>query len=183
MSVTEKAMMAFQQHGKAAALMVNLEEHFVKTDDYWQFRSRVFGVLEGREVRLKAGKFEQKGAALIGAAGCGKSRMAEEIIAEYHSLAVASGPREFGNRIVSAIVPGRATVVETLKVIIASLTGEHISSNRKEDYLIDLLVNYMKSSGVVAIHLDEAQDVGRYKTSDSIEAFSKRFRNLMQNKD
>jgi hypothetical protein len=183
MSVTEKAMMAFQQHGKAAALMVNLEEHFVKTDDYWQFRNRVFSVLEGREVRLKAGKFEQKGAALIGAAGCGKTRMAEEIIAEYHSLVDASGPREFGTRIVSAIVPGRATVVETLKVIITSLTGEHISANRKEDYLVDLLVNYMKTSGVVAIHLDEAQDVGRYKTSDSIEAFSKRFRNLMQNKD
>jgi hypothetical protein len=183
MNVTDKALIAFKQHGKTAALMVDLEEHFVKTDDYWMFRSRVFSVLEAREERLKAGKFEQKGAALIGAAGCGKTRMAEEIIAEYHALVDASGPREFGNRIVSAIVPGRATVVETLKAIITSMTGEHISSNRKEDYLVDLLVNYMKAAGVVAIHLDEAQDVGRFKTSDSIEAFSKRFRNLMQNKD
>ena len=183
MSVTEQDLAAFEQHGRTAALMVDLERNFVQTDEYRTFRDRLFGVVEAREARLNAGRFEQKGAALIGAAGCGKTRMAEEAIEEYHALVDASGPRKFGNRIVSAIVPGRATVGETLKAIISNLTGTTFIANRKDEYLTDVLISYMKEAGIVAIHLDEAQDVGRYKTSDSIEAFSKRFRNLTQNKE
>ena len=41
----------------------------------------------------------------------------------------------------------------------------------------------MKKMGVAALHLDEVQDSGRYKTSDSVEVFSKRFRNLMQDRE
>ena len=96
-----------------------------------------------REVRLQSGKTEQKGAALIRAAGCGKSRTATEVISEYHALAEASGDRDFGHRIVSIVVTGRASVGETLKEV-----------------------------KIAAIHLDEAQDVGRFKTSDSTQAFA-----------
>ena len=183
MSISDRDLAAFQQHGRNAALMVTLEGNFVQTDEYQKFRDRVFAVVEAREARLNAGRFEQKGAALIGAAGCGKTRMADEVIKEYHALVGTSGPRRFGNRIVSTIVPGRATVGETLKAIISTLIGTAFVANRKDDYLTNVLINYMKEAGVVAIHLDEAQDVGRYKTSDSIEAFSKRFRNLTQNKE
>jgi hypothetical protein len=184
MIVTDKDLAAFEQHGRTATLMVGLEKNtFVQTDEYLKFRDRLFEVVEAREARLNAGKFEQKGAALLGAAGCGKTRMAEEAINEYHALVVASGPRKFGNRIFSAIVPGRATVGETLKAIISALTGTAFAANRNDDYLTDLLVNLMKEAGIVAIHLDEAQDVGRYKTSDSIEVFSKRFRNLTQHRE
>jgi hypothetical protein len=140
----------------------------------------VFKVLEMREVRLQSGKTEQKGAALIRAAGCGKSRTATEVISEYYALAEASGDRDFDHRIVSIVVTGRASVGETLKAIIANLMGEHINANRKDDYLTDLLINYMTEVKIAAIHLDEAQDVGRFKTSDSTQAFAKRFRNLTQ---
>lgn len=184
MIVSERAQQEFQVLGKIEALKVDLEGClFVKTKEYRAFRKRVLCIIESREARLKAGRCDQKGAALIGPAGCGKTRMTEQIIAEYHALVDASGPREFGNRIVSAIVPGNATVSETLKTIISKLTGEFIKPHRKDEYLANVLVGYMKAAGIVAIHLDEAQDVGRYKTSDSIEAFSKRFRNLTQDTD
>ena len=182
MTISERDLATFQEHGKTAAMLVSLEERFVETDGYREFRKRVINVLEAREARLKAGKMEQKGAALLGPAGSGKSRIAAQVIAEYHALAEASGGREFGSRIVSVIVPGRATVKETLKEILRAL-GYPVKTSRDEDYLTQLLVHQLKEQRIAAIHLDEVQDSGRFKTSDSIEAFSKRFRNLTQDKE
>ncbi|PZX12828.1 TniB protein [Palleronia aestuarii] len=182
MTISDQDLAAFHQYGRTAAKLVSLERRFVKTDAYREFRKRVISVLEAREARLKAGKMEQKGAALIGPAGSGKSRIAEEVIAEYHALAEASGGREFGFRIVSVIVPGRATVKETLKEILRAL-GYPVKTSRDEDYLTQLLVHQLKMQRIAGIHLDEVQDSGRFKTSDSIEAFSKRFRNLTQDKE
>ena len=108
MSVSAEDLEAFARFGKTAKLLVALESNlFVKTEAYIGFRERVFRVVEGREERLKVGRKEQKGAALIGPAGSGKSRIAEEVINEYHALAEASGGREFGCRIISVIVPAR----------------------------------------------------------------------------
>lgn len=36
---------------------------------------------------------------------------------------------------------------------------------------------------MAAVHLDEVQDSGRYKTKESMEVFLKIFRNLMQHKE
>ena len=44
-------------------------------------------------------------------------------------------------------------------------------------------MNYFKEFGVAAVHLDEVQDSGRYKTKDSIDAFLKIFWNMMQHKE
>ncbi|WP_319518989.1 TniB family NTP-binding protein [uncultured Martelella sp.] len=172
----------FDAYGKIAARLVGLEDYFVKTQTYWDFRDRIFSVLEAREQRLKHGKTELKGAALIGDAGAGKSRIAQEIIAEYHAVISTGAKRQFGSRIVSIVVPGRATVKDTLKEILRIL-GYPITANRDEDYLTQHVVHHMKHNGVVALHLDEVQDSGRYKTSDSIGVFIKRFRNLMQNQE
>jgi hypothetical protein len=183
MSVSAEDLEAFARFGKTAKLLVALESNFfVKTEAYVGFRERVFRVVEGREERLKAGRKEQKGAALIGPAGSGKSRIAEEVINEYHALAEASGGREFGFRIISVIVPGRATVVETLTAILKVLGYKAKGEIRKEDTLASTVMTHLKEHGVAAIHLDEVQDSGRFKTSDSIEAFSKRFRNFTQDK-
>ena len=131
---------------------------------------------------LRAGRSELKGAALIGPAGAGKSRIAKEIIAEHHALTEAVGDRQFGSRILSVIVPGRATVKGTLKEILTEL-GHPTNSARDEDYLGRLVSTYLKECRIAALHLDEVQDSGRYKTNESMEVFLKRFRNLMQDKE
>lgn len=184
MTVSTKELEAFGQYGRTAELKVALEENlFVKTEIYYEFRHRVFGVVEDREAHLKAGRKEQKGVALIGPAGSGKSRIAEEVINEYHALAEASGGREFGCRIISVIVPGRATVRETLVAILKTLGYEATGGIREEDTLANTVMKQLKEHRVAAIHLDEVQDSGRFKTSDSVEAFAKRFRNFTQDKE
>jgi len=182
MNISEDVQREFNRLGEVAAQLVALECQFVKTETFDAFRGRVFQVLEMREQRLKAGKSELKGAALIGPAGAGKSRMVEEIVTEYHALCKESGGREFGSQVISVIVPGRATVKETLKEILRAL-GYPVKAQRDEDYLAQRVVEHMKAHRIAALHLDEVQDSGRYKTSDSIEVFSKRFRNLMQDKE
>lgn len=93
-----------------ADLTTGLSTEFFPTAPFRDFQARVFTVLEEREARLKAGFMEQKGAALLGPAGTGKSRMADKVIMNFQAVAGATGGREFGDRIVSVIVPGRATV-------------------------------------------------------------------------
>lgn len=183
MSVSPEALKAFARFGKAAELLVELEDNlFVKTDEYFSFQKLVFRIVEAREARLKKGRKEQKIAVMIGAAGSGKSRIAEEVINEYHALAEASGGREFGSRIISVIIPGRATVRETLVAILKVLEYEAKGAIREEDTLANTVMTHLKEHRVAAIHLDEAQDCGRFKTSDSVEAFTKRFRNFTQHK-
>lgn len=182
MTITAGDLADFNQYSDTAEQMVSLEDYFVKTQTYWDFRDRVFKVLAARQARLKAGKHELKGAALIGPAGAGKSRIVKEIIQEYHALTEVCGRQEFGAQIVSVIVPGRASVKDTLKEILRAL-GYPVKSNRDEDYLTQRVMFFMKKMGVAALHLDEVQDSGRYKTSDSVEVFSKRFRNLMQDRE
>ncbi|MEO1987911.1 MAG: hypothetical protein ABGX47_14915 [Martelella sp.] len=70
------------------------------------------------------------------------------------------------------------TLTEILGVL-----GYPIERARKERYLTSLVVKHMKENGVIALHLDEVQDSGRYKTSDSIGYFIKNFRNLMQHQE
>jgi hypothetical protein len=180
--INSATLAEMETHRRSANLLTALEGHFFETEPYRLFRSRIFQVLEAREARLKAGLIEQKGAALIGPAGSGKSRMAHEAIAEYRSLAQATGGREFGHEVVSVIVPGRATVKETAKEILRAL-GYPISSVRDDDYLVQMVVTQMKRRSFAALHLDEVQDAGRHKTSDSMESFAKMFRNIMQDRE
>jgi hypothetical protein len=165
-----------------AALVTTLEGDFFPTGTYNLFRKRVFQVLELREERLKKGITEQKGAALIGPAGVGKSHMAEQVVVEYAEWVKASGGREFGSKIVSVIVPAKATVIATCNAILRAL-GYPIVSSRTEDYLVTLVTIHLREHRIAALHLDEVQDSGRHKTSDSIETYAKRFRNMMQDKE
>jgi hypothetical protein len=177
--ISEMALADYKQANSNASNAVKLESYFEKTEIYWEFRKRVFNVLAHREARLLAGKSEIKGAFLIGPSGAGKSRIADEIIAEHHALTEEVGDRRFGSRILSVIVPGRATVKEALEAILQAL-GHPAKGRRDEDYLGKVVGAYLKDSQIAALHLDEVQDVGRYKTNDSIEVFLKRFRNMMQ---
>ncbi|MBU2866025.1 ATP-binding protein [Pacificibacter marinus] len=177
--LTDQSRSEYDQQNEVAGRIVALEDHFEKTEVYWEFRKRFFGILAQREARLKVGKTEQKGAALIGPAGAGKSRLAKEVIAEHHALAEDAGDRQFGYRILSVIVPGRATVKETLTEVLTEL-GVPVHARRDDEYLGRLVMEYFKECGIAGLHLDEVQDSGRYKTSDSIEVFIKRFRNMMQ---
>lgn len=178
-AVSQADLDAYDQSNQIASRVVSLEGYFEKTEVYWEFRKRVFSVLAMREARLRVGKSELKGAALIGPAGAGKSRIAAEIIAEHHALTEAAGDRQFGTRVVSVVVPGRATVKETLRAILRTL-GHPAKGARDEDYLGQLVTEYFKECRIAALHLDEVQDSGRYKTNDSMEVFLKRFRNMMQ---
>jgi hypothetical protein len=180
--ISDRAVFEMNRIRQVATQLADLSNLFFETDDYRNFRTRVFGVLERREARLKLGLTEQWGAALLGPAGSGKSRLTTKIIAEYASLADATGGREFGTKIVIAIVPGQATVKDTCKAILNAL-GYGISRAHDEDHLIGRVVFQMKEQKVAGLHLDEIQDAGRYKTSGSMGQFSKRFRNLMQNEE
>ena len=163
---------------RRADLTTRLSTEFFPTAPFRDFQTRVFTVLEEREARLKAGFMEQKGAALLGPAGTGKSCMTDKVIMNFQAVAGATGGREFGDRIVSAIVPGRATVKDTLREILRQL-GYPCDANRDEDYLTQRVVAQFEGQRVAALHLDEVQDSGRYATSDSMRMFSKKFRNLI----
>lgn len=178
----ETAIAEMRRFQADASLVTDLGKTFVRTDDFELFRATVFQVLEHREARLKAGVYEQKGVALIGPAGSGKSRIVEEVIREYTELTEATGGREFGTRIVSIVVPGRASVKDTCKTILKGLNYE-IKGNRDEDTLWQRVMTQMKLNKVAALHLDEVQDSGRFKTGDSMALFAKRFRNMMQDRD
>lgn len=178
----DQAVAEMNKIEQVATQLAELEGHFFETDDYRKFRTRVFRVLARREARLKQGLTEQWGAALLGPAGSGKSRVAERVIAEYTDLTERTGGRKFGTKIVSAIVPGKATVRDTCKAILKALDYP-VARTPDEDYLIDRVMYEMKEQKVAGLHLDEMQDAGRYKTSDSMEQFSKRFRNMTQDKN
>lgn len=167
---------------RAVLIKTDLEQAFFTTDSYLTFRSRVFSVLEAREHRLKAGLTEQKGAALIGPPGSGKSRMVAQAIGEYQEVVAATGGREFGCTVVSATVPGRATVKETSKEILRQL-GYPTETARDDDYLVQKIMTLMQRQQVAGLHLDEVQDSGRHNTTETRATFVKRFRNLMQDKE
>lgn len=164
------------------SLTTELEQAFFPTTPYRDFRSRMFSILEAREQRLKIGHAEQKGTALIGPPGSGKSRMVAQAIKEYQAMAEATGGREFGYRILSATVPGRATVKETSKEILRQL-GYPVEKARDEDYLVQKIMTLMKYQHVAGLHLDEVQDAGRHATSETMKSFAKRFRNMMQDRE
>ncbi|MFG6591913.1 ATP-binding protein [Sulfitobacter sp. 1A12157] len=180
--VSAEAFKAFTATSALAAQLVRLEEHFEQTATYRRFQKRVFDILAAREARMGKGKGELKGAMLIGPAGAGKSRIVEEIIKEHHALTQHVGNWQYGTRILSVVVPGRSTLKETLNAILKAL-GHPARGRRDEEYLASLVTTYLKLCGVAAVHLDEVQDSGRYKTKDSTDPFLKVFRNLMQAKD
>ena len=180
--VSSEALGDFNEMNSLAARLVRLEDYFERTETYLRFRMRVFSVLAQREARLREGRSELKGAVLIGLAGAGKSRIAAEIIKEHNALTTQAGDWKFGTRILSVVVPGRSTVKEALKAILQAL-GYPAKGRRDEDYLGKLVIEYLKECRIAAIHLDEVQDSGRYKTKDSVEAFLKVFRNMMQHKE
>ncbi len=179
--IDDATLAAAEAIRQRADLTTRLSTEFFPTAPFQAFQTRVFTVLEQREARLKAGVMEQKGAALIGPAGTGKSRMAEEAITNFPAAAKATGGREFGDRIVSVIVPGRASVKDTLREILRQM-GYPCEANRDEDYLTHRVTAQFEGQRVAALHLDEVQDSGRYATSDSMRMFSKKFRNLMQHR-
>ncbi len=180
--VSAEALEAFTAKSALAARLVRLEERFEKTATYRLFRERVFEILADREARMAEGKSNLKGAMLIGPAGAGKSRIVEEIIKEHRALTKHVGNWQYGTRILSVVVPGRSTVKEALNAILKAL-GHPAKGRRDEEYLTGLVMTYLKLCGVAAVHLDEVQDSGRYKTKDSIDAFLKVFRNMTQDKD
>lgn len=165
-----------------SGFQADLEHLFFPTEDFKTFNKRLFGVMEAREERLKRGLFEQKGAALIGPPGSGKSRMVRESIAAFHTVAEASGGREFGHKIVSVIVPGRASVKDTSKEILRKF-GYQVNGSRDDDYLFRKLKELMKEHRIAGLHLDEVQDAGRYATTETMDGFAKRFRNLTQDEE
>lgn len=162
-----------------AQVAAGLEAGFFPTRDHALIRDRIFAVLEERDVRLAQGFHEQKGAALIGPAGSGKSRIIAEVLREYRAVAATSGGREFGTEVVSVIVPARASIKDTASEILRTL-GYPIRSGRNEDALFQRIGHHLRERKVAGLHLDEVQDSGRFKTIDSREVFAKRFRNLMQ---
>jgi hypothetical protein len=179
---TKTAIEEFSCLEAEATLAAELARTFVRTDDYLQFRHQVFRVLTSREAQLKLGVFEQKGVALLGPAGAGKSRFVEEVIKEFGQVTAASSGCEFGSRIISVIVPGAASVKDTCGAILLEL-GYDIQSNRDENYLWRKVKSQMKLEKVAALHLDEVQDSGRFKTSTSMANFAKHFRNMMQDRE
>jgi hypothetical protein len=163
-------------------LQAELAKSFFPTEPYQSFRDRLHAVMEARDYRLKIGLFEQKGGALIGPSGAGKSRMVSEAIADFHRVAEATGGREFGHQIVSVIVPGRATPKETAAEILRTL-GYPVKNARDEDYFFNRIKDLLKHQRVAGLHLDEVQDAGRHTTDAAKEHFTKRFRNLTQDKE
>lgn len=164
---------------RTAAIKAQLEREFFPTPDFELFLDRVFQVLEDREERLKVGAFEHEATALIGPAGSGKSRITQQVIQDFQDNAEATGGRQFGSKIISVIVPARATIKDTLRAALRE-TGYPCEANRDEDYLSQRLNYQFENQHVAALHLDEVQDSGRHKTSDSMKTFGKKFRNLMQ---
>ena len=167
---------------KNVGLQAELEKSFFETVPYLSFRDRLQAVMEARDQRLKIGLLEQKGGALIGPSGAGKSRMVERAIAEFHKVAEATGGREYGHHIVSVIVPGRATPKETAAEILKTL-GYPLKNARDEDYLFNRIRDLLKQQRIAGLHLDEVQDAGRHTTDAAKEHFTKRFRNLTQDKE
>lgn len=157
----------------------DLSDLFIETEVYRNIRAAIFGALEAREARLKHRQFEQKGVAIIGLPGSGKSRMIARAIAEYEQAAQATGGREFGHRIVSLIVPGQASVKDTCFAILDA-TGYPRNDIRTEDYLVERVRTSLEYHQIAALHLDEVQDAGRHSTATARSNFTKRFRNLMQ---
>lgn len=161
-------------------IMADLAPLFIKTTPYYEIRQAIFGVLEAREALLKRDQVEQKGVAIIGLSGIGKSRMITTAIKEYEEAAPATGGRQFGHRIISAVVPGQASVKDTCYAILKEV-GYPANSARSELYLINCVSEQLQHHRIAAIHLDEAQDAGRHATATARSNFAKRFRNLMQN--
>jgi len=177
--ISNQAIAEYNALKQNAGFQAELEDFFFKTDTYRTFRSRLYSVLEAREQRLKRGLTEQKGGAIIGPSGSGKSRMVKEAIQEFRELAEATGGREFGHRVVSVVVPGRATPNETAKAILRRLDYS-VSNARDDDYLFERVKVLMKQQRVAGLHLDEVQDAGRYETGEAMSRFAKRFRNMTQ---
>jgi hypothetical protein len=174
-----QAISDFEALRRNADLMVDLKSRFFETDDYLRLKQRVFNVLSMRASQLKAGQSELKGAALIGPPGIGKTRMVEKIAADYGALVEATGGCEFGSKVFSVTVPGRATVRETCLEILREI-GYDIVASRDEGYLFERVVGQLEKHKIAALHLDEVQDSGRYTTSDSMKQFTGKMRNFMQ---
>lgn len=178
---TAAQLESFQKLRAKARSNINLMGLYFETADFMKFKERVFSALIEREESLKNGRDKIRGAALIGPPGIGKSRMVEQIAAEFRTVAEATGGLEYGTEIWSVTVPSRATVRETCELILEEL-GYPISARRSEGYLVGRVVERLQDRGVAALHLDEVQDSGRYVTSDSMRHFTGRFRNFMQSK-
>jgi Cdc6-like AAA superfamily ATPase len=132
--IDDATLAAAEAIRQRADLTTSLSTEFFPTGPFRDFQTRVFTVLEEREARLRAGVMEQKGAALLGPPGTGKSCLAEKVIMNFRAVAEATGGREFGDRIVSVIVPGRASIKDTLREILRQM-GYPCESTRDEDYL------------------------------------------------
>lgn len=159
--------------------MADLADTFFETETFAKLNNRILRVLEARDANLSRGKFEQKGACLIGPPGSGKSRMVKEIIRRHEEAAIATGGRKFGHQIVSAIVPGKAGVKETCRAVLNKLDYP-TQGERTEEYWIGMLKTQLQHRRIAGVHLDEVQDAGRHANDDTMRGFVKRFRNLMQ---
>lgn len=159
---------------------VDLAKIFYSTGDFRLLRQRVFRALAEREKKMAEGLTEhQTGVAIIAAPGSGKSRMMSQVLQEHHAISETLNDCRFGYRILNVLVPGNATIKETCEEILCALNypNERV---RDEAYLVRRVRNLLAKERIAGLWLDEVQDVGRHATPKAILAFTKRFRNLMQ---
>ncbi|MEJ6404052.1 AAA family ATPase [Yoonia sp. 2307UL14-13] len=182
--MSEAMIATFEKQKKQAQLSVSLKKPYFETKVFEDFRARVFKVLLERDELIRNGIREVQGAALIGPPGIGKTRMVEQISADFRQLVAKTGGLEFGSNFWSVTIPSRATVKEICELILRQL-GYPISptSRRNPDYLIGLVRSRLKDRDVAALHLDEVQDSGRYTTNNTMKQITSNFRNLMQDDD
>lgn len=176
----QDTLAARKQAQSRAQGSVDLAKIFYSTSDFRLLRQQVFNVLAEREHKMKEGLTEhQTGVAIIAASGMGKSRMLEQVLREHHAVSEALNDFQFGYRILNVLVPGNATIKETCEEILSALNypNERV---RDEAYLVRRVRNLLAKERIAGLWLDEVQDVGRHATPKVILAFTKRFRNLMQ---
>ena len=177
--ISSQSNMSLEAIAASEEAKARIADTFFETVLYQRIRERIFKVLQARESQMRRGMFEQKGVCLIGAPGSGKSKMIAAAIREFEQAAEASGGHKYGHKIVSVIVPGKASVRDTCRAILKEL-GCPVNERSSEDYLFSYLREQLPHRRIAAIHLDEVQDAGRYTTTETMKGFSKRFRNLMQ---
>ncbi|SLN71972.1 hypothetical protein ROJ8625_03760 [Roseivivax jejudonensis] len=166
----------------ASDTKARLASLFFPTDDYREVMKKVFQVLQAREASMALGRMVATGVVVVGPSGAGKSRLIEEVVKDYETFACGGVAQKFGTNIVTSVVPGKASIKAMLERLLRDL-GYPIQRNLSENELQSRLVFQLKEQRIAALHLDEVQDVGRHRTDDSYDRFTKKFRNLMQDQD
>lgn len=165
---------------EAADIVVDLKTQFIPHSNFFNFEKRVISVMADRERSLRAGHYDLEGACLVGSSGSGKSTLMNRIISDYNARAAANSKLQFGNKIVSVVVPSGAGIKETYLAILKATNGYDIIKTRTEDYLKSRVIEALEEERVAGVYLDEFQDLGRLKSTNAMKGFATSFRHLMQ---